>query len=110
MEGTETEKIKLIYDYLKQIATVSTGSTLLIVAFVEKLFTNPQWKWLIAVSLTAFTMTTALSLVLQFMLVQSFDPETKEFGLWGAYGFILMSIIFLGGILSLVIFALRNFF
>jgi len=109
MENTGVEKVKLFYDYLKQVAAVSTGSTLLIVAFLEKLFINPRWKWLVVVALICFIVTIALSLIPQFVLLDSFDPETEQYQPFGAIGFLAMSGIFIIGIVSLVVFGLRNF-
>jgi hypothetical protein len=49
-----TEGSKLLHDTFKNITTLSTGSILLLVTFVERLFTNPQGKLLIGIAFAGF--------------------------------------------------------
>jgi len=41
----ETQKV--VFDYIKHLTTLNTGSIVLLTALLEKLFTNPEWKPLI---------------------------------------------------------------
>jgi hypothetical protein len=34
---------KLLHDTMKQLITISTGSILIMIAFLEKVFKNPEW-------------------------------------------------------------------
>lgn len=47
-EKAQEEGNKLLYDTTKHLATLCTGSLLLLVTFLEKLFTSPLWKPLAA--------------------------------------------------------------
>ena len=44
------ESWKLQYDIYKHLTTLSTGSILLLITFLEKLFARPIWKWLVIVA------------------------------------------------------------
>jgi hypothetical protein len=44
------EDHKALIDYTKQLTTLSTGSIVIIAAFVEKVFPQPQWKVLLIVA------------------------------------------------------------
>ena len=58
-----TETSKLWADYLKHISTLSTGSIVIIATFLEKIFSNSEWKWLVVVSLIGFLCSVLFSLV-----------------------------------------------
>lgn len=45
---------KMFFDLLKQVATLSTGSVILVATLVERLFPQPKAKVWIAVSLVSF--------------------------------------------------------
>ncbi|HET6889661.1 MAG TPA: hypothetical protein VFH31_01050, partial [Pyrinomonadaceae bacterium] len=57
------EQIKLLADYLKHTATLSTGSLVLLTIFLEKLFSKPRWKILVAFALGGFTLSLMGSVV-----------------------------------------------
>jgi hypothetical protein len=50
----ELERVKLELDYVKHIATLSSGSLLLLVTLAEKVFPNAQAKWLVGSALLFF--------------------------------------------------------
>ena len=45
---------KLLHDTMKQLVTISSGSILIIIAVLEKLFKPPRWIFLVAVAFAAF--------------------------------------------------------
>jgi hypothetical protein len=49
-----TEGSKLLHDTFKNITTLSTGSILLLVTIIDRLFANPQGKLLIGMSMAFF--------------------------------------------------------
>jgi hypothetical protein len=103
------EGTKLRYDAMKHLTTLSTGSILILVAFLEKLFTSPKWKALIATAFISFVLTIIASYMamLQFAtLVSALEKIRGDSPIFRTY--IMSLIFFLIGIISLVIFALRN--
>ena len=58
-----TEGNKLLHDTLKQLITISSGSILVLVALLEKLFTHPRWKWLVVVAFLGFLVSIVASLI-----------------------------------------------
>ena len=105
------EAYTTVFDYLKHIATLSTGSVLLLVAFLEKLFKEPEWKLCVLVSLVSFSMTVVASMISQVGVIEMIDEEDgvadwarpltlkSLFAAW---------VLFLVGLFSLVVFAIKN--
>lgn len=107
------EAYTTVFDYLKHIASLCTGSILLITASLEKLFVDPEWKWLIAISLISFFLCVVATLAAQAGVIETIDKD-ETIGEW-AYPLIGISLLivcvtFLGGLLSVLIFALKNLF
>jgi hypothetical protein len=59
-----TEGNKLLHDTMKQLITISSGSILIMIALLEKLFNSPRWKFLVAVAFLGFLICTISSLVM----------------------------------------------
>src|SRR2546422_7113179 len=59
-----TEGNKLLHDTMKQLITISSGSILILFALLEKLFTSPRWKFLVALAVAGFLTCTVASLVM----------------------------------------------
>lgn len=51
---TEFEVTKHMIDFVRHLATLCSGGLLAIAGFMEKLFSNPQWKILLGISLVGF--------------------------------------------------------
>jgi hypothetical protein len=49
-----TEGNKLLHETKKQLVTISSGSILVLIALLEKLFAAPKWKILVAVAFLGF--------------------------------------------------------
>jgi hypothetical protein len=101
-----------LLDYLKHISSLSTGSILLIVAFLEKLFVNPEWKVCIGISLISFVITIIATLVAQAFVVEYIDYKMASLKIRGCAGFSILCMwgFFLIGLISLVAFALKNLY
>ncbi|MBL7885353.1 MAG: hypothetical protein JNJ52_01280 [Flavobacterium sp.] len=114
MGKIDIEKTKLFNDYIKHLNTLSTGSILLLVTFLEKIFSNPLDKWLVAMSLICFLSSViggvAVKTILTLMAYQNVeDNEIHPFILSiSYYGTYLLWIGFLLGIISLAVFGIIN--
>jgi hypothetical protein len=61
------EGLRLNYDTFKHLTTLSTGSILILVTFLEKLFLNPHWKILVAMAFVCFIVTNLSSVRLMVL-------------------------------------------
>lgn len=101
------EGAKLFHDTIKHLSTLSTGSILLLVALLEKLFTAPHWKLVVATSFVSFIISTASSvrvmIAITGLVARGDDDFNRSIPFYkvSAWTFIL-------GIFCLVAFILRN--
>src|SRR5215212_9905047 len=107
------EQTKAFIEYFKHLATLSTGSIVLIAAFLEKLFAQPLWKGVIVLSLIGFIVSILSTIIAYTVFVQyGFEEEEPNLPGWAAFigliGILLTWMGFLTGIVSLAIFALKN--
>jgi hypothetical protein len=108
------EVIKVNIEYVQRLTTLSTGSVLLITAFLEKLFSNPQWKGCLIVSLVCFSLSVVASVLADSLLVAaSSSPKANIWRGWtvSIFGTLFLSGTlggFLIGIVALMIFAIKN--
>jgi len=118
MNCTETtpqlEGVKQLHDSLKHLTTLTTGSIVVTVTFLEKLFINPEWKTMVVVSMLSFLASLFCSVT--GMLLQSIDTMNIEsigcshdFDRIGKFMAISYYTFFIG-IVTLGIFFLKNFF
>ena len=104
------ERYKSIFDYLKHLTTLSTGSIILISAFLEKLFVKPNWKFLVAIALGSFMTSVVAAVVTHTILAFDFpgDTESPDLPKWanklGDVSLVTTWTGFLVGIISLAIF------
>jgi len=107
------EAYKMAFDYLKHITTLCTGSILLIAGLLEKLFSNPEWKICVAISLVAFLLAIVSSILAQAGIIETIDKE-ETIGKWAwptiAVGMVGMYLFFLIGLGSFLLFSLKNLF
>ena len=107
---------KLQYDFFKHLTTLSTGSILLFITLVEKLFANPKWKLFIAVAFGAFVLSILFSIITMICLAASVLYLGEAFHLKKTIdrilliGFTCAAGGFVIGVLCLIVFALRNFY
>lgn len=112
--AAELEFHKGLHEYLKHLSTLSTGSIVLLAAFLEKIFTQPKWKILLAVSILGFIINVVSSVVIYSLLVlnspgRNVHPEDWE-QLTIASSIFITWLSFLLGVVSLAIFIIRNLF
>ena len=110
------EVLKLDYQTYKHLTTLSTGSILLIVTLLDKLFDNPEWIGLAILSICSFFVCVVASVSAMFftsMLIQKLvvihEDITPGYTLFAFIIVWLASGGFLLGIGSLVAFAFPNF-
>ena len=109
-EKKEAEETKVMMDYLKHLTTLSTGSLLLIVTFIEKIFTHPEWKVLVAIaiaSLLVSILSAVGAMTVHAATIHKSSPSTAV-NVLGAFGLIGTWLGFIVGMCSLTAFALRN--
>ena len=101
-----------LLDYLKHISSLSTGSILLIVAFLEKLFVHPEWRIFIGISLVSFLLTIIATVAAQAFVVEQIDFEkaSEKVKRYTGIVIICMWAFFLIGLTSLIVFALKNLY
>lgn len=102
-------------DFLKHLTTLSTGSIILMVTFLEKLFANPEWRFLVGISLIAFTLSIVGSLSLHFQSFLDLESDPTKPLSRGQGFFVWVSFLaaiggFLVGLVTLVTFAFKNFY
>lgn len=110
----KAEYSKIIIDHLKHLTTLSTGSILLEVAFLEKFFPHPKWKALVIASLLLFACSVILAVISMeaILLVTAPNPLPLQFGRWASkragVAMIWTWRSFVAGIVVLAAFAIRN--
>jgi hypothetical protein len=102
----EVEWLKLAFDWGKHLSTLSTGSIVLMVTFLEKIATKAEWQFLVVAAFIAFAACILSTVGMQFSyLIRERYRGTH----WiEAISFVVCVISFPSGILSLVVFAVRN--
>jgi hypothetical protein len=107
------EKFKLVSDYLKHLTTLSTGSIILLAAFLEKIFTQPSWKKLVVVALGGFMLSVVSSVAAYTYLIYTFPESESEYPSKSLESIWVISILgawmgFLAGVVSMTAFAIKN--
>jgi hypothetical protein len=106
-----SEHFKHSFEYLRHVTSLAAGAIVLQVGFLEKLFPNPKYKALVAISIISFTVTILASIVTQWGLLSFLGHRNVEKGSNTAgCSIILLWASFVIGILTAVSFALINLF
>ena len=105
------ERYKSLFDYIKHLTTLSTGSVVVLATFLEKIFQTPQWKQLAAISIFCFTASVIASIITYTFYFLSF-PTGKPVPIWagttGTYSLIITWISFIAGVILWTIFTMKN--
>lgn len=109
-EKANEEANKLFYDVFKHLTTLSTGSILILATLLETVFTSPQWLFLIIIALVSFIVSIVSAVRMMFFQASAVLMLKVETTRGELAGFILTVGSFLLGIISFVIFAVRNFY
>jgi len=107
------EFLKAIVGHCNHITTLSSGFILVMVTFLEKLFSRPDWKWLVVVSFIFFAISIILSVLSQAFVIDYLYPvneiDTSQKAKQTSIVLILMWTSFIIGTISLMIFGVKNF-
>lgn len=103
------ELLKLSFDWCKHVSTLSTGSLLLMVTFLEKLKAQPSWKFLLPIALLGFVAAIlgTLAVQLEHLITEDYDAKPTFLG---KFGMRATPFGFLVGIVFVLVFALKNLF
>ncbi|SRR6266404_1551511 len=105
------EGTKLFYDLFKHMTTISTGSILILAAFLEKVFKNPVWEALVGVTFGGFILLVVTAILMMFFIsnmIRNFGRTTRREEVVVSAVSIITVASFICGIITLVIFALKN--
>jgi hypothetical protein len=83
---------------LRHVTTLSAGAIALQIGFLEKLFPNPKYKALVAVSIIAFTASILSSVISQWGLLSFLGHKSLEKGTKTGCFVILMWLGFIIGL------------
>ena len=110
---SKLERYKSIYEYMRHITTLSTGSLILSVTFLEKVFPQEQriGNELLVTSLCSFMVSIIASVFAYTFYIFDF-PSKKSLPKWiriiGTYWLAITLLSFLIGVVFLTIFAVQN--
>ena len=108
---TYLDEQKLVFEYIKHVTTLDTGSIVLLTVLLEKFFHKPVWGALISVSFAGFVLSLVCLTLAAFGVIRSIrTPQAVSIELvrFTAWTFVLGLLGFLGGISSLALFAAKN--
>jgi glucan phosphoethanolaminetransferase (alkaline phosphatase superfamily) len=109
----QDEGWKLYYDMFKHLTTLNTGAVLIIVALLEKLFSNPKLKGLVGFSFLCFIISIITSLAAMNIAslyfkndryLDSYEHKREPVMYWTSL------LAFYLGLVSLVTFTMINFY
>jgi hypothetical protein len=109
-EKRKIEARKIQIDVIKHVTTMSTGTLVLTVTLLDKLFHSPRFLSLFAVSLFCLVASIVGGFVLQthcVMEVESGEYDSKVTA-WAVISFVALCGGFVGGLILLTLFILLN--
>jgi len=112
MAGEEGRKLQ--YDSFKHLTTLSTGSILLFITFVEKVSTGSRYIPLIIIAFVAFILSILASLVMMTLIARivrksnEVEEHNRITGKIFIAGFSISGGGFLLGVICFLIFAAKN--
>jgi len=105
---------KMFIEYIKHLTALSTGSVVIIAAFLDKIIEKPEWKPLITVSIVGFLTCIATATLVYTITVFDVDEDEDGNSSLNSIDYVQLSAMivtwlgFVIGILSLGIFTVRN--
>ncbi|HYX72023.1 MAG TPA: hypothetical protein VE732_04575 [Nitrososphaera sp.] len=115
-QKAQEEGWKLYYDSYKHLTTLCTGSILILITFLEKIFANPKWKALVGAAFGFFVLSIIASVIEMVSIasaVTKMGPATEDRDFeekMDLYIAISAFTCFLSGIICLIIFAMKNLY
>jgi len=112
-DDRDLESYKQEQDFLKHLVSLSTGAILLLVTFLQDLFKKPLGKSLVWWTLLGFTLSIVGSLFVHFFSIMDVNRKVEnkistKYPFTGVFFTLLCFGGFLTGLVSLVIFTLKN--
>jgi len=98
------------YNTFKHLTTLSTGAILILATFLEKIFMNPTWKCLIAITLVSFLISTLFAVFTMMYISDAISKISKRIMICIRVTYLISGICFILGILFLIIFVFRNLY
>jgi len=105
------EAQKVVFDYVKHITTLDTGSIVLLTVLIEKFFKTPKWQFLVPVIFLGFILSIVMLAFTAFGLIRSIrTPQHITIGLvrFTTWTFITGIIGFITAMVSLAVLAVKN--
>lgn len=102
---------KLVFDYIKHISTLDTGSIILLTVLLEKFFQDPVWKKLIPFTFGSFAISLVFLTLAALGVIRSIrDPKAVPIGIvrFTSWIFMFGLLGFLLGIIFMAVFATKN--
>ncbi|ANE54715.1 hypothetical protein [Methylomonas sp. DH-1] len=116
---SQADHFKSMFDYLKHVSTLATGSILLIATLLEKLFKEPLHSWCVGLAVAALFLSLVASMASYTVMVMNFPRNDREFSqsslssvekiAFGG-GILITWASFLVGIGAMVFFFLGNWY
>lgn len=106
------EAQKVVFDYLKHITTLDTGSIVLLTVLLDKFFETPEWKGLVIVTFAGLMVSIIALTFSAFGIIRSIrTPRNIPIALvkFTSWTYILGIVSFIVGIGSLSVLAAKNF-
>jgi hypothetical protein len=101
---------KLDHDTYKHLATLGSGSIVILATLVDKLFPSPEWRPLVPFAIASLLASVVGSVFAMFAISYHVDRSAEVAPRWFVGVLVLMSCGgFLGGIASIALFAIKNF-
>jgi hypothetical protein len=103
------EGLKYYFQFFQHLTTLDTGSLLLIATLLEKLFKSPKHTHLIKFCFTCFIISLIFSLFgMWFVSTMIAAKAGTGEGIAATVSFLVAVLGFLGGIIALAIFSVKN--
>jgi hypothetical protein len=100
-------------DFIKHLTTLATGAILILAAFLERLFAQPEWKFLVGIALFGFLASIIFAVPAHTaqvnILYRPLDVSRRELHQTWIVA-LAQYLTFLVGMVALTAFALRNLF
>lgn len=104
---------KQLFEYLKHLTTLSSGSIVLLATFLEKVFRNTEWKFLIGIIFVSLSISLFFSVAAMFLVSYyhvKIDKMAEHVFNMAMKHLSVAYLSFFIGILSLVILGVKNFY
>jgi hypothetical protein len=105
------EAQKVVFEYLKHLTTLNTGSIVLLTIFFERFASRQEWDFLLGIALVSFTGSIVTLILSAFGIVRSIRTP-KQIGVilicFTTWNFVLGILGFSLGIGTLTAFAIKN--